>query len=124
LATIDEPALEPVRSVLLVDGSLTASLAGAAGIDLVGAVSAAIRAVDALAKVQEAALEESKQAAEGGAELAPSVPKSSGESLPLRSAAPVAASDSPPAEDPLVALTEALASASLGSQPEASSSDW
>lgn len=124
LATIDEPALEPVRSVLLVDGSLTASLAGAAGIDLVGAVSAAIRAVDALAKVQEAALEESKQAAEGGAELAPSVPESSGESLPLRSAAPVAASDSPPAEDPLVALTEALASASLGSQPEASSSDW
>ncbi len=53
LATVDEPALGPVREVLLVDGSLTASLDGVASIDLPGAVGAAIAALDRLAKSKE-----------------------------------------------------------------------
>ncbi len=53
LATVDESSLAPVREVLLVDGSLTASLAGTAGIDLPGAIGSAIAALDRLAKSRE-----------------------------------------------------------------------
>ncbi len=52
LATVDEPALVPVREVLLVDGSLTASLAGVAGFDLSGAVGAAIAVLDRVAEIR------------------------------------------------------------------------
>jgi len=46
LATVDEPGLAPVRDVLLVDGSLTASLSGDGGIDLPGAVTSLIAVLD------------------------------------------------------------------------------
>lgn len=46
LATVKEPVLAPVREVLLVDGSLTASLGGVPGIDLAGAAGAVIAALD------------------------------------------------------------------------------
>jgi hypothetical protein len=54
LATVDHPDLAPVREILLVDGALTASLAGASTLDLTGAVSAVIGAVDRLASAKEA----------------------------------------------------------------------
>ena len=53
LATIDQPALGPVREILLVDGALTASLAGASTLDLTGAVSAVIALLDRLASANE-----------------------------------------------------------------------
>lgn len=53
LATVDHPALGPVREILLVDGALTASLAGASTLDLTGAVSAVIAALDRLASAKE-----------------------------------------------------------------------
>lgn len=46
LVTVDDPLLAPVQEVLLVDGSLTTSLAGASTIDLPGAVSAVIATLD------------------------------------------------------------------------------
>jgi hypothetical protein len=46
LATVDESGLVPVREILLVDGALTASLAGVPGIDLTGGISAVIRCLD------------------------------------------------------------------------------
>jgi hypothetical protein len=46
LATVDEAGLAPVREILLVDGALTASLAGVPGIDLTGGISAVIRCLD------------------------------------------------------------------------------
>ena len=48
LATIDIPDLTPVREVLMVDGSLTESLAGTPCVDLPGAARAAITALDRL----------------------------------------------------------------------------
>lgn len=53
LATVDHPALGPVREILLVDGALTASLAGASTLDLIGAVSAVITALDRPASAKE-----------------------------------------------------------------------
>lgn len=49
LATVNEPGLAPVREILLVDGALTASLAGVPGIDLTSAAAGVIRALDAVA---------------------------------------------------------------------------
>ena len=46
LATVDEPGLTPVREILLVDGALTASLAGVPGIDLTGGIGGVIRSID------------------------------------------------------------------------------
>ncbi len=56
LATVDEPAIAPVREFLLVDGAVTASLAGGSGLDLAGAAGAAVAAIDraAAAKRTEA----------------------------------------------------------------------
>jgi len=52
LATVPHAQLAPVREVLLVDGSLTASLAGASGIDLPGAVGAVVVALDRATQVK------------------------------------------------------------------------
>jgi hypothetical protein len=46
LAMVNEPGLAPVREILLVDGALTASLAGVPGIDLTGGISGVIRCLD------------------------------------------------------------------------------
>ena len=46
LATVNEPVLMPVREILLVDGALTASLAGVSGIDLAGAAGGVVAALD------------------------------------------------------------------------------
>lgn len=46
LATVDDPGLAPVREILLVDGALTASLAGVPGIDLTGGIAGVIRCLD------------------------------------------------------------------------------
>jgi len=46
LATVDDPGLAPVREILLVDGALTASLAGVPGIDLTGGIAGVIRSLD------------------------------------------------------------------------------
>ena len=43
---MNEPGLAPVREILLVDGALTASLAGVPGIDLTGGISGVIRCLD------------------------------------------------------------------------------
>lgn len=55
LATVNEPGLAPVREVLLVDGALTASLAGVPAIDLTGGVGAVIKAFDLFAKGEKSA---------------------------------------------------------------------
>jgi len=57
LATVDEPGLAPVREILLVDGALTASLAGVPGIDLTGGIGGVIRSLDEQAAAERLAKE-------------------------------------------------------------------
>lgn len=74
LATIDHPALGPVREILLVDGAFTASLAGTSHLDLTGAVSSTISALDRLAAARAApaaVAPANESASEAAAEPAP-----------------------------------------------------
>jgi len=56
LAMVRTPEIEAVRDILLIDGAMTLSLSGAGGIDLVGAVSAVMAALEKAKPLEPAAV--------------------------------------------------------------------
>lgn len=100
LATVNEPGLAPVREILLVDGALTASLAGVPGIDLTSAAAGVIRALDALAapataEPMETASESTDEGPAAEADAGTGDLKKLLAGMPASWVSPVASTDSP-----------------------------